>query len=81
MASSNNPSPEGAAGTAIERRKAEHLRIAAEEDIETNRAPGWDDVHLVHDLLRDEEGALAEEWRDVAQHVRDNAAVRQVERP
>src|SRR5256714_13135620 len=42
------PVPEGAA---IERRKAEHLRIAAEEDIETRRAPGWDDVHLVHDAL------------------------------
>src|SRR5207237_3449019 len=40
--------PEGAA---IERRKAEHLRIAAEEDVETTRAPGWDDVHLVHDAL------------------------------
>jgi isopentenyl-diphosphate delta-isomerase len=39
------------ADTAIERRKAEHLRIAAEEDIETNRAPGWDDVHLVHDAV------------------------------
>jgi len=36
---------------AIERRKAEHLRIAAEEDVETRRAPGWDDVHLVHDAL------------------------------
>src|SRR5207253_1933143 len=36
---------------AIERRKAEHLRIAAEEDVETTRAPGWDDVHLVHDAL------------------------------
>ena len=48
MASSNRPTPEGAA---IERRKAEHLRIAAEEDIETTRAPGWDDVHLVHDAL------------------------------
>lgn len=35
----------------IERRKAEHLRIAAEEDVETRRAPGWDDVHLVHDAL------------------------------
>jgi len=42
------PVPEGAA---IERRKAEHLRIAAEEDIETRRAPGWDDVHLVHAAL------------------------------
>ena len=48
MASSSNPSPEGAA---IERRKAEHLRIAAEENIETTRAPGWDDVHLVHEAL------------------------------
>ena len=53
MASSNNPSPGVPApeGAAIERRKAEHLRIAAEEDIETRRAPGWDDVHLVHDAL------------------------------
>ena len=48
MASSSNPTPEGAA---IERRKAEHLRIAAEENIETTRAPGWDDVHLVHEAL------------------------------
>src|SRR2546430_15209417 len=48
MASSSKESPEGAA---IERRKAEHLRIAAEEDIETRRAPGWDDVHLVHAAL------------------------------
>ncbi|HEX9495591.1 MAG TPA: type 2 isopentenyl-diphosphate Delta-isomerase [Candidatus Limnocylindria bacterium] len=48
MASSSKPSPEGAA---IERRKAEHLRIAAEEDVETRRAPGWDDIHLVHDAL------------------------------
>jgi isopentenyl-diphosphate Delta-isomerase len=51
MASSSRPSPSGAAGTAIERRKAEHLRIAAEEDVETRRAPGWDDVHLIHDAL------------------------------
>jgi len=52
MVSSNNPSPGPVPeGAAIERRKAEHLRIAAEEDIETSRAPGWDDVHLVHDAL------------------------------
>jgi hypothetical protein len=51
MASSNKPSPAAAEGTAIERRKAEHLRIAAEADIETRQAPGWDDVHLVHDAL------------------------------
>src|SRR5205814_10690442 len=49
MASSNRPDP--APGAASERRKAAHLRIAAEEDIETTRAPGWDDVHLVHDAL------------------------------
>src|SRR5436190_2260294 len=48
MASSNKESPEAAA---IERRKAEHLRIAAEADVETRRAPGWDDVHLVHDAV------------------------------
>jgi len=58
MASSSKPNARGpAAGAAggrgddIERRKAEHLRIAAEEDIETRRGPGWDDVHLVHDAL------------------------------
>src|SRR5207302_2450306 len=43
--------PPALEGAAIERRKAEHLRIAAEEDVETRRAPGWDDVHLVHDAL------------------------------
>ena len=55
MASSSRPSRGPGApaleGAAIERRKAEHLRIAAEEDVETRRAPGWDDVHLVHDAL------------------------------
>src|SRR5713101_47700 len=52
MASSNRDVPAPAsAGAAIERRKAEHLRIAAEEDIETRRAAGWDDVHLVHEAL------------------------------
>src|SRR5438132_8556832 len=52
MASSNRGAPAPAAeGAAIELRKAEHLRIAAAEDIETRRAPGWDDVHLVHDAL------------------------------
>ena len=52
MASSNREVPAPAsAGAAIERRKAEHLRIAAEEDIETRRPAGWDDVHLVHEAL------------------------------
>lgn len=46
MASSSS-SPKGE----IERRKAEHLRLAAEGDVETRRAPGWDDVHLIHDAL------------------------------
>jgi isopentenyl-diphosphate delta-isomerase len=51
MASSTRPSPGGTERTAIERRKAEHLRIAAEEDVETRQAAGWGDVHLVHDAL------------------------------
>ena len=52
MASSNREVPAAVSeGAAIERRKAEHLRIAAEEDIETRRAAGWDDVHLVHEAL------------------------------
>lgn len=38
-------------GSEIGRRKVEHLRIAADADIETLRAPGWVDVHLVHDSL------------------------------
>ena len=46
MASSSS-SPQGE----IEKRKAEHLRLAAEGDVETRRAPGWDDVHLVHNAL------------------------------
>jgi len=46
MASSSS-SPKGE----IERRKAEHLRLAAEGDVETRRGPGWNDVHLVHDAL------------------------------
>jgi isopentenyl-diphosphate delta-isomerase len=46
MASSSS-SPKGD----IEKRKAEHLRLAAEGDVETRRAPGWDDVHLLHDAL------------------------------
>ena len=44
-------SPRTPRGGAIEQRKAEHLRIAAEEDVETRRPAGWDDVHLVHDAL------------------------------
>ena len=50
MASSSSHRGEDDPG-AIARRKAEHLRIAAEEDVETRTAAGWDDVHLVHDAL------------------------------
>ena len=35
----------------IPRRKGEHIRLAAEADIETRASAGWDDVHLVHDAL------------------------------
>lgn len=40
---------EGAAE--IARRKAEHLSIVAERDVETRVRAGWEDVHLVHDAL------------------------------
>ena len=36
---------------AIAQRKAEHLQIAAEADIETRVTAGWEDVHLLHDAL------------------------------
>ena len=35
----------------IEQRKAEHLRLSAEGDVETSIGAGWADVHLVHDAL------------------------------
>ncbi|TME26322.1 MAG: type 2 isopentenyl-diphosphate Delta-isomerase [Chloroflexi bacterium] len=35
----------------IARRKGEHLRLAAEADVETRTPAGWDDVNLVHDAL------------------------------
>ncbi|TME91271.1 MAG: hypothetical protein E6I40_13170, partial [Chloroflexi bacterium] len=37
----------------IARRKGEHLSLAAEADVETRTAAGWDDIHLVHDALPD----------------------------
>ena len=37
--------------TEIERRKAEHLALAAGEGVESMTSAGWDDVHLVHDAL------------------------------
>src|SRR5438445_9629148 len=35
----------------IARRKGEHLKLAAEADVETRAPAGWDDVHIVHDAL------------------------------
>jgi len=36
---------------ALRQRKAEHMRLAADETVEVRTAPGWGDVHLVHDAL------------------------------
>ena len=44
-------SPDADPAATIGRRKAEHLRVAAEEDIETRSAAGWADVHIPHDAL------------------------------
>src|SRR5919204_57212 len=41
----------------IARRKAEHLRLAAEADVETRTPAGWDDVQIVHDALPDVDAA------------------------
>src|SRR5438132_11315012 len=69
MASSNRGAPAPAAeGAAIELRKAEHLRIAAAEDIETRRAPGWDDVHLVEAALPATEAATIDRPARVLGH-------------
>ena len=35
----------------VERRKGEHLQIAAAGDVEAPVRPGWHDVHLVHSAL------------------------------
>jgi isopentenyl-diphosphate Delta-isomerase len=36
---------------AIERRKAEHMELAATTDVETRGSAGWKDVELVHDAV------------------------------
>ncbi len=41
----------GAVDDAIEARKADHLRLSAAGDVEATQAPGWGDVHLVHEAL------------------------------
>jgi len=38
-------------GDEVEQRKGEHLRVAATQDVEARRGPGWSDVHLVHQAL------------------------------
>jgi isopentenyl-diphosphate Delta-isomerase len=35
----------------VERRKGEHLQVAASGDVEAPVGPGWSDVHLVHSAL------------------------------
>ena len=35
----------------IEQRKADHLRLTAEEDVEASQGAGWEDIHLVHEAL------------------------------
>jgi isopentenyl-diphosphate delta-isomerase len=35
----------------IERRKGEHLTLAATGDVASRRGPGWSDLHLVHEAL------------------------------
>lgn len=37
----------------IEARKADHLRLSADADVEASGAPGWDDITLVHEALPD----------------------------
>jgi len=35
----------------VEARKAEHLRVSAERDVNSRSGPGWADVHLAHESL------------------------------
>ncbi len=35
----------------VEARKAEHLRVSAQRDVETRAGPGWADIRLIHDPL------------------------------
>src|SRR5438128_7250765 len=37
----------------VEQRKADHLRLSAEADVDALVGPGWDDIHLVHEALPD----------------------------
>lgn len=44
------PAPRGSADE-VERRKGDHLRVAAAGGVDTPVGPGWDDIHLVHSAL------------------------------
>ncbi len=41
----------GAPGDEVERRKAEHIRLATRGDVSTPRGPGWADIYLLHQAL------------------------------
>ena len=41
----------------IARRKGEHLKLAAEADVETRTPAGWDDIQILHDALPDVDAA------------------------
>ncbi len=43
--------PTRASRDEVERRKAEHLRLATTQDVDTPRGPGWADVYLLHHAL------------------------------
>lgn len=54
MSSSRRRTPRAApvaAGDDVERRKAEHLRVAATQDVDSRVGPGWSDIHLLHQAL------------------------------
>jgi isopentenyl-diphosphate Delta-isomerase len=35
----------------VQRRKAEHVRVVTEHDVESRTSAGWEDVHLLHEAL------------------------------
>jgi isopentenyl-diphosphate delta-isomerase len=41
----------------IARRKGEHLKLAAEADVETRTPAGWEDIQIVHDALPEVDAA------------------------
>ncbi|HLQ61813.1 MAG TPA: alpha-hydroxy-acid oxidizing protein, partial [Candidatus Acidoferrales bacterium] len=45
------PSSKARPADEVEQRKGEHLRVAATHDVDARTAPGWGDVHLVHQAL------------------------------